>query len=192
MRMRQQSEALELGELVADGCRRDAHPRPLDEILGADGLPRGDVLLDDADQDLPLPLTEIWAWRNHVRCREMLREKLHGDASTEEAPPLRQGQRLGAGPLTARGQPEPLEPAQRTAVQRGLQPRKRQRLVQAQPQQQPLSPADVVTERLELPRRSPAGHERRKVRREPRGVPPPQALDCRYRADPKAKIIPPE
>ena len=62
VRVREQPEPLELGKLVADGRRRDAYPRPLDEVLGADGLARGNVLLDDADQDLPLALREVWAW----------------------------------------------------------------------------------------------------------------------------------
>jgi RNA polymerase sigma-70 factor (ECF subfamily) len=34
----------------------------------ADRLPGRHVLLDDADQDLPLTLAEIWAWKGHL-CR---------------------------------------------------------------------------------------------------------------------------
>ena len=66
--MGEQAEALELGELVADGRRRDLHARPLDEVLRADRLPGRHVLLDDADQDLPLTLAEIGAWKGHL-CR---------------------------------------------------------------------------------------------------------------------------
>src|SRR5581483_8291629 len=65
VRVREQAEALELRQLGADGGRRDAQPRALDEVLRADGLARGDVLLDDAEEDLALPLAQLGAWKSH-------------------------------------------------------------------------------------------------------------------------------
>jgi hypothetical protein len=56
--MRQQAERLELCELAADGGRGGGEARILDERLRANGLTRGDVLLDDAAQDLLLPWSE--------------------------------------------------------------------------------------------------------------------------------------
>ena len=50
---------LELGELVADGRRRDVEADPLDERPGADRLPGRDVAFDHAAQDLPLALAEL-------------------------------------------------------------------------------------------------------------------------------------
>ena len=56
VRVRQQAEPLELGELRAHGRRRDAQSGPLDEGLRADRLSGRHVLLDDAPQDVALPL----------------------------------------------------------------------------------------------------------------------------------------
>ena len=57
--MREQPEVLELGQVRADGRRRDAQIGSLDERLGADGLPRAHKLLDDAAEDLPLPFAQL-------------------------------------------------------------------------------------------------------------------------------------
>src|SRR5215216_4656353 len=59
MRMREQAEPLELGELAPDGRRRDAQSRALNEVLRADGQPGGDVLLDEVPEDLPLTIAEF-------------------------------------------------------------------------------------------------------------------------------------
>ena len=65
VRMCEQPEPLELGELVANGRRRRPDSGPLDEVLRAHRLPCGHVLLDDADQDLALALAEIGALCDH-------------------------------------------------------------------------------------------------------------------------------
>ena len=57
--MREQPEVLELGQLRADGRRRDAQVGSLDERLRADGLPRAHELSDDAPEDLPLPFAQL-------------------------------------------------------------------------------------------------------------------------------------
>ena len=56
VRMGQQADPLELGQLVADGRRRHAEPGALDERLRADRLPGRHVLLDDEPEDVALPL----------------------------------------------------------------------------------------------------------------------------------------
>ena len=59
VRMREQAERLELGELAADGRRRDAEAGALDERLRADRLAGGDVLLDDPPKDVALALADL-------------------------------------------------------------------------------------------------------------------------------------
>ena len=59
VRMRQQAERLELGELGAHGRRRRGEPAALDERLRADGLATGNVRLDDAAQDFLLARTQL-------------------------------------------------------------------------------------------------------------------------------------
>ena len=54
--MREQADLLELGELVPDRRGRHLQARPLDQALRAHRLARRHVLLDDADDDLPLAL----------------------------------------------------------------------------------------------------------------------------------------
>src|SRR5207253_1075069 len=54
VRVRQQPEPLELGELAPDGRGRDFEPRPLDERPRADGLSGRDVLLDEEAEHLAL------------------------------------------------------------------------------------------------------------------------------------------
>src|SRR5206468_2560276 len=59
MGMGQQAEPLELGELDPYGRRGGVDARALDERLRADGLPRGNVFLDDAPEDLALAWGEL-------------------------------------------------------------------------------------------------------------------------------------
>ena len=59
VRVREKAERLELGELAANGRRRDAQPRALHEHARAHGLPRCHVLLDDAPQDLAFARSEL-------------------------------------------------------------------------------------------------------------------------------------
>ena len=46
VRMHEQTQRFELGQLVADGGRRDVHPGALDDDLRPDGLPARNMLLD--------------------------------------------------------------------------------------------------------------------------------------------------
>ena len=59
VRMRQQPEALELGQLAADGRGREIEAAPVDERLRAHGLTARHVLLDDEPQDLALSRCEL-------------------------------------------------------------------------------------------------------------------------------------
>ena len=52
VRVGEQAELLELCELVAHRARRDGQPGALDERLRADGLAGGDVLLDQAPEEV--------------------------------------------------------------------------------------------------------------------------------------------
>jgi hypothetical protein len=61
--MREQAARFELGELAADGRRRDFKTGRLDEPSRARGLPRRYVFLDDAKKDLALTLGELSAHR---------------------------------------------------------------------------------------------------------------------------------
>ncbi len=71
VRVRQQPERLELGELAPYRRRRDVELRPFDERARADRLPGRDVLLDDAAQDRALTLVELDLRRGrHVLCRD--------------------------------------------------------------------------------------------------------------------------
>ena len=70
VRVREQPERLELGELAANGRRRDTETGALDEPLRADRLARGDVLLDDAPQDLRLRVAQLRRiCRGHLQAR---------------------------------------------------------------------------------------------------------------------------
>ena len=59
VRMREQPEALELGQLAADGRRREIEAAPVDERLRAHGLTARHVLLDDEPQNLALSRCEL-------------------------------------------------------------------------------------------------------------------------------------
>jgi hypothetical protein len=121
--MGEQAEALELGELVADGRRRDAQPGPLDEILRPNRLAGRDVLLDDADQDLPLPLAEVWAWLGHrVLHPKMLRQEVGRDAAAEKAAARSEHERFVAARAFPGGEAEPFESLECGAVERVAEP----------------------------------------------------------------------
>src|SRR5262249_51014978 len=59
VRVREQAEPLQLGELAANGRRRDVEPDARDERPRPDRLPARDVLLDDTAQDRPLAPRQI-------------------------------------------------------------------------------------------------------------------------------------
>ena len=63
VRVGQEPEPLELGELGADRRGRDVEAGALDEQPRADRRARRDVLLDDAREDLALALGELGAHR---------------------------------------------------------------------------------------------------------------------------------
>ena len=68
VRVREQADLLQLGELAADGRRRDVQPGSLDQAFRAHGLARRHVLLDDTQDDLPLPFAQLDLHvRSHVR-----------------------------------------------------------------------------------------------------------------------------
>ena len=64
--MGEQSERLELGELAADGRRRNAEPGAVDDGLRADRLAGRDVLLDHPPKDVPLTYAQL------AICRAMI------------------------------------------------------------------------------------------------------------------------
>ncbi len=59
VRMRQEPQRLELGQLVPDGRGGEGQPRARDERLRADGLAGRDVLGDDAAENLALPFGQL-------------------------------------------------------------------------------------------------------------------------------------
>ena len=63
--MAEEAARLQLRELVAHRRGRDDQAGPLDEVLRPDRLARGDVLLDDAGENLPLPPCQLM---NAVNC----------------------------------------------------------------------------------------------------------------------------
>ncbi len=65
VRVGQEPELLERSHLVADRGARDTEAGALGDRLGADGLPRPDVLLDHRVQDRGLPGTELVALLHH-------------------------------------------------------------------------------------------------------------------------------
>jgi hypothetical protein len=51
----------------------DMEPGALDQVLGADRLPGGDVLLDEAPEDVPLAICKRWL--SHAVCRNFSRRR---------------------------------------------------------------------------------------------------------------------
>ena len=60
VRVRQQAEILERGELVPHGRRRNVEPVLADKGRRRHRLGRGDVLADNGTQQVALPLAELW------------------------------------------------------------------------------------------------------------------------------------
>ena len=89
-------------------------------------------------------------------------------------------------------QPETHEPGKRLLVHGRPDTVERQRIVQPEPQHQPLPRPDHVVELLHLPGRWGARRERRDVAREAGRVPPADTIDCRNRAEPDAEVVPSE
>ena len=149
VRMGEQAEALELGQLVPHRRGRDVELGPLDETLRADGLAGGDVLLDDAAQDLALSWGEL-----HVHCLEA-DCSAQASSSAVTAPPRKRPRRVSASvaPSPPLREPQPLEPLERARVDRLRDAAERERLVEPQPEHQPLAAAHLVVQRLELARR---------------------------------------
>ena len=73
VRVGEQPAPLELRELATHGRRRDMKPGALDQVLGADRLPRGDVLLDEAPEDVPLAICKRRL--SHAVCRNFSRRQ---------------------------------------------------------------------------------------------------------------------
>src|SRR4029079_9164079 len=72
VRVAEQTERLELGELATYGGRGHVEARPLDERLRPDRLPGRDVLLDDASQDLALARRQLHSAHRTVVSRRTL------------------------------------------------------------------------------------------------------------------------
>ncbi len=66
MRVRQEAELLELGQLVPHGRRRHLHPAAAREGLRTDGLPDREIVLDHVLEDHPLPRRELLRGFRHV------------------------------------------------------------------------------------------------------------------------------
>ncbi len=142
VRMGEEPERLQLGELVANGRRREAEPGALDERLRADGLARRHVLLHHPPQDVALAFAQL----GHLQ--GILREKLGRDAAAEEA--AARGERELAGLDRAPDEAEPPEPVERGAVDGVLQTGGPERFVESETEQHALACARRVLERLEL------------------------------------------
>src|SRR5262249_47895650 len=119
-----------------DGRGGERQPGPRDERLRADRLPGRDVLLDDAEEELPLAPAELRAHPSMVggRLAYALREQRRRDGVAEEAAAVGQGELAALAP----DEPEPLDALQPRRVERLLDPRERQRLVEAQGEHDPL------------------------------------------------------
>ena len=79
VRMREQAERLELGELAPHRRRRHVHARPRDERFRPDGLAGRDVLLDHPPQDLAPAGGELF----HRRIVPGYRRRQAGAAAAE-------------------------------------------------------------------------------------------------------------
>ena len=130
--MREQAEALELGELGPHGRRRDGHARARDEVLRADRLAALDVLLDDASQDLPLALGQVVRRFNHL-CAGILGEQLDRNGAAEAPSARRQDQGPRPSPSARRvARPSRSRRPSAAASTERLAPGERQRLVEPQ------------------------------------------------------------
>ena len=143
--MGEQAERLELGELAAHGRRPDGDAGPLDERLRADGLAGRDVLLDDAAQDVLLRAGELVLSLQAVRSPSVS-EQLGRDAAAEEVAARGERERRAVRARLAR--PSALDPRKPVAVERPLEARERQRLVEPETEHHALA-------RVHVPRRAP-------------------------------------
>ena len=131
-------------------------------VLEPTGSPVATCSSTTPTENLPLPLGELdlhalQGNRSPADGRaDPPGQELGRDRPAEEAAALRQRQRL-ASPL---GEPEALHPRQRRRVERRLDAREGERLVEPEPQHQPLAPLHVVAERLVLARWPLAASER--------------------------------
>src|SRR5215210_1919333 len=108
----------------------------------------------------------------------ILRQELGRDTAAEEAPALREGERAVGRTLD---EAEPLQPLERVGVERVVEARDWQRLVEPQPEQDALGSPDRRRQLLELPRRALARRERREVATEAGRRPPAPPVDSRDR-----------
>src|SRR3954451_17902309 len=88
-------------------------------------------------------------------------EELGRGAAAEEAAARRQHERAAVRLGVDLRQPEALEPGGRTSVERRLQPRQRQRLVEAQAEKNALGTPRLGVDLLQLPRRRFSSFDRR-------------------------------
>src|SRR6478736_6789546 len=109
----------------------------------------------------------------------MLGQEVGGDTAAEKTASLREHERLVSVHAGSLRQAQPLQSNECVAVERPVQALEPQRLVQPEPEQQPLRAPDAVVEWLQLALRTAAPGESSDVGRETRRVPPPQALNCR-------------
>ena len=136
---------LELGELVADGRRRDAEPAALDEVLRADGLPRARRTPRHAPQDVQLARRSGSRRRHHgglylcagnsgaPRRGARPSRRRRAAARAASGPPSRPRRRVRARP--GRAAPPAQAPSGSTA---SSSPASGERLVEPEPEQHPL------------------------------------------------------
>src|SRR4051812_6444853 len=114
------------------------------------------------------------------------RDERRRDPATQEPPAWSQPEVV----VASRQQSKRRETVDRRRIERLFDPCERQRLVQAEPEHDPLYAARALVERLQLPRRLLAPLERRAVAREARRVAPAAAVDGGDGADPDPEVVP--
>ena len=144
VRMRQQTEVLELGELAAHRRRREVETGALDERARADRLAGRDVLLDDEPQDLALPGCELhlgpMVAGSSAVSRRALGEQLGGDPATEEAAARREPDLVTASVRRhARRMPRSDRRTERPSSKAPATSASTTRLVETQPEQETLA-----------------------------------------------------
>src|SRR5579859_3860935 len=133
--------------------------------------------------------TMISRWRSlssNCMYAGILRQQLGRHAAAEEAPTGRQADRLAADPHR---QSQLLEPVEGAIVNSCLEAGESQRLVQPQPEHDPLAPLHVGVERLHLARRLRASAQRLQIGGQPRCVPPATRADRRDCADAEPEVV---
>ena len=159
VRVRQQPERLELGELAAHGRGRDAEAGALDEHARSDRLARRDVLLDDPPQDLALPRGELhlgpMVAADPAGSRPRSGHELGGHAAAEEASAPREAELLAAPVRSSRSTRS--RSTSRVSASRSSASSTSAtttRLVEPEAEQQALASARLVVDRLDLARRA--------------------------------------